>query len=258
MSALILTLVLAPGQPADPLTDVLRRGEAAYADGLRDREGGGGREAFAEAARCYEELRARGRRNPLLYRNLGNAYLLSGDLPRAILIYRLGLRLGPDDAALRGNLARARERVVYVEGSAVGRPPDDLRPAWLLGWGPLVTFAAAAVLSLLGWGCLARGWMVRRGAYLAAAVVLLTAAAAASWLALRQGGRPARPVAVIARDGVMLRRGDDAAYPPRYPTPLNRGVEVEVLHQREGWVLVELTGGEVGWVSLEEAAVGEE
>lgn len=253
MSAFVLTLALLPGQP-DPVLDVLTRGEAAYAAGLHERQNGGsGREQFLEAARHYEELRTRGARNVLLYRNLGNAYLMADDLPRAILMYRLGLRREPGDRALSDNLARARERVVFVEGSAVGQPPEDTRSAW-----PPWAFALAVVLSVAGWACLARWLMLGNGRLLAAGLTLLALAAASSWLALRAGVRPARPLAVIARDGVMLRRGDDAAYPPRIATPLNRGVEAEVLFEREGWLQIELAGGEVGWVSSAEAVVGEE
>src|SRR5262245_31259473 len=158
MSPLILTLALLPGQP-DPVLEVLKRGEEAFAAGLHERQNGGsGREQFLAAARHYEELRARGARNALLYRNLGNAYLLADDLPRAILICRLGLRLEPGDRALGENLARARERVVFVEGSALGRAPQDLRPAWLPPWGPGWTFALVALFSLAGWACLTR-WL---------------------------------------------------------------------------------------------------
>src|SRR5262249_34338620 len=48
--------------------------------------------------------------------------------------------------------------------------------------------------------------------------------------------------------GVRLRRGGGATSPPRYDTPLNRGVEARLLFARGDWLQVELAGGEVGWV----------
>jgi hypothetical protein len=61
-------------------------------------------------------------------------------------------------------------------------------------------------------------------------------------------GEAARPLVVILDDGVLLRKGDGLAYPPRYDTPLNRGAEARLLFERGGWLQVELAGGEVGWV----------
>ena len=80
------------------------------------------------------------------------------------------------------------------------------------------------------------------------------------------------PLVVIAQDGVLLRKGNGEAYPRRYDTPVNRGVEARLVEEREGfpatrgavglalgaptgvvaehqgWVQIELAGGEVGWV----------
>jgi hypothetical protein len=55
---------------------------------------------------------------------------------------------------------------------------------------------------------------------------------------------------------VVLRRGNGRSYPPRYPTPLNRGVEARRLFERGDWLQIELSGGEVGWV--ERAAILED
>jgi hypothetical protein len=253
-------LLLIPSQAQATPAEVQRRAEEAFAAGLRERDNGGsGHEHFRAAARLYEELRAGGARNARLYRNLGNAHRLAADLPRAILAYRLGLRLAPGDRALREGLADARREVEvdFAPGSALGRPPMEVRPRWLPPWGPAWAYALAAVLSLAGWACLARWLMLRNGRVLAAGLALLVLAAGASWLVLRGRERPPRPVVVLARNGVLLRRGDGEAFPPRYATPLPRGVEAELLYERDGWLQVELSGGEVGWVAATEVVVGE-
>ena len=66
-----------------------------------------------------------------------------------------------------------------------------------------------------------------------------------------------RPLAVVAEDGVLLRKGDGLAYPPRYETPLNKGVEARRLFERDGWVQIELSGGEVGWAPREDVLIDE-
>ena len=66
------------------------------------------------------------------------------------------------------------------------------------------------------------------------------------------------PLAVIADDGVLLRRGDGLSYPARYETPVNRGVEARVLTERRNWLQIELSGGEIGWVLREYVLLDEE
>src|SRR5437773_1229663 len=99
MSALLMVLLSAAPPGFDD--ELARRAEEAFERGVaRRQQGEKSRALFVEAARDFEELRRRGARNPMLQRNLGNAYLLADDLPRAILAYRCGLRLAPDDRAL--------------------------------------------------------------------------------------------------------------------------------------------------------------
>jgi hypothetical protein len=61
-------------------------------------------------------------------------------------------------------------------------------------------------------------------------------------------GRGTEALVVIAEDGVLLRKGNGLAFPPRYETPLNRGVEARLLFESGDWLQIELAGGEVGWV----------
>jgi hypothetical protein len=191
--------------------------------------------------------------NPLLQRNVGNAYLLAGDLPRAILAYRRGLRLSPTDRALKENLEVARKQVIFLEGSAFGRPPDDLRPTWL-PHAPLGLFALALSGYVVLCLALTRWFMLRRRrALLVALVALVVAVGSTVLLVATRSEQTARPVVVITENGVQLRKGDGPSFPPRYEMPVNKGVEARLLHRRDGWLQIELSGGEVGWVAESEA-----
>jgi hypothetical protein len=233
--------------------EVLDRAETEFHEGVHLRQAKEqARPHFRNAAGYYRALEERGVRNPLLYRNLGNAYLLADDLPRAILTYQRGLRLSPNDAALRDGLAEARARVVYPPSGDLGRPPRENGPPWL----PHVRsqwLLFAAILCYCG-GCLAatRWRMVRRGRLLLGGLLLLSLAVLLSaWLIVRvEDGRErqAHPLVVIARDSVLLRRGNGMVFPPRYETPLHRGVEGRLLFERGGWVQIQLSGGEIGWL----------
>ena len=251
---LLIALLLHAEPDAAPTDrEVLERAETEFQEGVRlrqDREQA--RPHFRNAAGYFDELHRRGVRNAALYRNLGNAYLLADDLPRAILSYHRGLRLSPNDRALRESLVEARERVVYPPSGDLGRPHSDDRPPWLpylpSGW---LMFAAIPCY-VLGCVSVTRWRMVRRGGLLVGGLLaLLLAGVLAGWLMVRaeeQREREAHPLAVIARDGMLLRRGNGEAFPTRYDTPVNRGIEGRLRFERGGWVQIELSGGEIGWV----------
>lgn len=253
-SSLLISLLL-HARPAAGLSDrdILERAATEFQEGVHLRQSREqARPHFRNAAGYFEELRRRGAGNPALSRNLGNAYLLAGDLPNAILAYRRGLRLTPNDFDLRESLIEARASVAYPASGDLGRPRSDDRPPWLPHLRSRWLMFAATGCYVLGCVGVTRWRMVRRGRLLTAGLLaLLLAGVLSGWLALRAHDRNEReihPLVVIARDGVLLRRGNGATFPPRYDTPVNRGVEARLLFERGGWVQIELSGGEIGWV----------
>jgi hypothetical protein len=258
-SLVTVGLLLVPADIPMSKSEIMTEAEEAFAEGLRRREAGEkSRALFGNSAWYYEMLHAEGANNALLYRNLGNARLLAGDLPGAILAYRLGLRLEPGNPVLRQNLEYARGRVVFREGSMLGRPAADVRPDWLAARGAGWLFALAVLAWTSGWLVVARWLMRRRRSLLLAGVGLLAIALGMGVLLFqRERTAPDRPIVVLAADGVLLRKGDSRLFPPRYETPLNRGVEAELLFRRGGWLQIELSGGEVGWIPATDAVVEE-
>lgn len=248
MSAFLLSITLLVPGTTD--AELLAVAESAFAEGLRARaQGERGAAAFRRSATAYDELRQGGVHNADLYHNLGNARWLAGDLPRAILAYRVGLRLAPGDRRLRDSLAAAREQVVYANGSALGRPGEEAGPLRVLGHRELRVIAA--VLYVLGCVALARWWMVRQAWARGIAALCLLSAVLLGVTAWHQA-RPAYPVVVIARDGVLLRKGNGHGFPPWPGTPMNRGVEAEVVYENGEWMQIQLAGGQLGWVHTRE------
>jgi hypothetical protein len=214
---------------------------------------------FLQSAERFESLRQRGADNAELDRNLGNAYLLGGDLPRAILAYRRGLRRSPSDRRMQEALAFARSQVAHGTGNGLGHPPSESRPPWLPRLATSWCLALALGAYTLGWLAAARWWMRRdsRAMVLAVAGCLAAAVLVAGLVAeeVRDHDLIERPVVVVAEDGVLLRSGNGLRYPPCFETPLNRGVEARLLFIRGHWLQIELAGGEVGWVPREYALV---
>ncbi len=261
----VAVLALAAAAAGFPVaaSELLRQAQEAFAAGvhLRD-DADAARPQFRRAADLFEELRQRGAANPALFRNQGNACFLSGDLPGAILAYRQGLRLAPSDGALQRLLAAAREQVVYRQSGGFARPPTVARPPWLPRLSPAPGLLLAWLAYALAWLTLARWWMTRRTAFpwlsLAALALAGLLAVAVGAEELQERDWDARPLVVIAEDGVLLRKGNAEAYPRRYETPVNRGVEARLLFARGEWLQVELSGGETGWVPRKYVLIAKE
>jgi hypothetical protein len=251
----------AAGAPDPSDGELLRKAEAAFRRGVAQRASPEkARADFAEAARCYDLLRRRGADNADLYRNAGNAHLLAGDLPEAILAYRRGLRCAPHDADLYESLKHARDQVHYGPEPRA-RPTGGPWPVWLPRIDRGYFLLAAFLLYALACVSVTRSLMAPNGGLHRAVLLLALAVAAAGlWTVVTVcAAHEARsPLVVIARDGVALSRGNGRSYPPNEQLPeLHRGMEGRLLHRRGGWLQVELPGGAVGWIPQVAAVVDE-
>jgi hypothetical protein len=257
-----MSLLVPAADPEPPtLDDVRIQAEAAFAEGVKlaPKQPGEARQCFQCAAALYEKLLAGGAANPELYRNLGNAWLLSRDpdrpqadeVARAIFAYRRGLLLKPEDRQLHGNLAYARQLVIHPPNSTFGQPPVEHRPPWLPRW-PELFFGLAIACYVAGCLAAARWWMRRSGPWptLAAGGFALMALFLGGWfleeMQLRQEAQ--QPLVVTAQDGIQLLSGNGPRYPARYETKLHPGVEARLRYDRGRWLQIELAGGEIGWV----------
>ena len=88
------------------------------------------RKHFSTAADAYLELHGRGVRSPALYLNLGNAAALADRWPEAIWAFHMGLKLDPNDRAMREHLGFVRAKVLYP-AAGQGRLDSDSWPLWL-------------------------------------------------------------------------------------------------------------------------------
>jgi hypothetical protein len=250
----VLTAVLLGASPSLSDAELLERAEFSFAEGVQLRgTPARAKRHFLDAAESYAELGRRGFRNADLCRNEGNAWLLARDVPRAILAYRRGLRLAPADRGLQRSLTFAREQINYAGPGRFSRPPADDRPPWLprvglSGWSFVLLLGGYAVSCVL----LTRWLMLRRGRLLTYSLTGfgLTAGVAALLIAATwfEARLHRHPLVVISRE-VPLRKGNGPSYPAREGSAVLRpGVEAWLLFRRDGWLQIELSSGEVGWV----------
>jgi hypothetical protein len=213
---------------------------------------------FRQSAERFADLRRRGVDSSGLHRNEGQARLLAGDLPGAILALRRSLRLDPDDPVLRKSLTYARSRVAFatLEEQQVLSPTDE--PLYWLRlplrrWGLILM----AILSISGWAALTR-WRITRAGFwgwlggLALGLAVLLASARMAEFEVRQQ-EAAAPLGVTTGP-VVLRKGDGPSFAPRREAPLPAGLELTVRQERGDWLQVQLADGSLGWLPREMVA----
>ena len=207
---------------------------------------------YAEAAQQYEALIDRGYGDASVYFNLGNAYMESGDLGRAILSYLRARELSPRDSDIRANLDLARsmtvdqvtaERGPLIESvSFLGRrwaTPSELGVAALLLW----TATGLAIGALLVWRKLPLRSTIR------ALSVISAVATAASFLLLLSVAlvNPNDDTGIVTAGTVNVVSGPGPQYSEEFT--LHSGAQVRLTDSRHGWWRVALPGGELqGWV----------
>jgi tetratricopeptide (TPR) repeat protein len=198
---------------------------------------------YSDAVAAYEGILRSGQKSVSLYYNLGNAYFKSGQIGKAITIYREAEKLDPRDPDIRANLQFARNQ---IQGPtlAASRGQRILGKLTLNEW---TTLAAAAL-----WLCFAilalREWRptlkrtVRLYLFASAVVtILLIACVAISW----SENRSSLTAIVTTRD-VPVRKGpldeSDTSF------TVHDGAELRVIDQNNNWLQVTSDPSRIGWV----------
>lgn len=233
------------------IQSVIEQANAAYADGAKklssDRDGA--LAAFKQSASLYKEAAAAAAPDAsgeLMY-NIGNASMLAGETGEAVLWFKRAERVMPNDAAVRMNLAKAREKVGAAPTNS-GSLMDQLTLLEFVPAGVRFWIAAAAMAGMWGLALVrvwSAGWMPSRVAVAACGVVSLVAGGSLVPRELRL--RESRDAVVMQE--VTGRAGPDAgAYEAKPASPLKGGTEVRVVEERGSWLLVELGDGTRTWV----------
>lgn len=257
-----LAMHLLPGiSVAQTNEQILADAQAAFREGIQNK---GrliqSRADFSKSADAYLELHRRDVHNPALYRNLGNAAALADRWPVAIWAYHVGLKLDPNDRAMREHLAFARSKVLYP-AAGQGRPEADAWPVWLhrptlleLGWLFGIGYALAWLTGTFAVATKTRAWMLL--AFLTIQATILFGV----WLTLefaRADADRQTPLVVVA-ENTALYRGNGPSYPQHASVPLlPRGLEGRIVHRRGEWLQVRLTSGEIGWLPRNQVLIVE-
>jgi len=211
----------------------------------------------AQAKELYEQAILRYRKiidegqiaNGYLYYNIANAYLLKGDVGRAILHYRRAEKLGMVGQELAKNLAFARsKRLDQVPIRTEKRVMQTLffwhydltvRSRFLLAGGLWALALLAGSLRL---------WWRRRWLASLLLVCLVPAVCLAGSVVVEAIQAQHHVQGVIVAEALIARQGDGENYAPSFTEPLHSGTEFDLLEKRPHWLRIELANGAVAWI----------
>ena len=207
---------------------------------------------YAEAVQQYETLIGLGYRDAAVHYNLGNAYLESGDVGRAILNYLRAEELSPRDLDIAANLELARSRTVdqlEAEGDSLVASVSDFGRRW-------ATTAEFGVAALLLWAIggmaicvlIIRPALRRRAILSGGAIVVLVVMLVPLVLLLSMlYSNPYDNTGVVTVGTVEVLSGPGTQYGEEFA--LHSGAQVTLVDSRHGWLQVALPGGELeGWL----------
>lgn len=239
-----------------PWPELLNRANRAFEQALdvRDQQQAWG--YVQQAIVAYEQLAASGLQNAKLYYNLGNAYFHLNDLGQAILYYRRGLRLEPNNPRLQANLQYARSRRVdQIEAS-----PQRYLWRSILFWHDDFSLGTQTFLAVLGyvlfwvWAGMRLRWPRLPLAWGLSGAALLCLLFTASTVAVHYTNATTQAGVIVVEEAVV-RKGNGESYALQLPAPLHRGMEFDVLEDRGAWLHIQLVNGTTGWIRREHAGL---
>jgi tetratricopeptide (TPR) repeat protein len=230
---ILLVLGVLGGSSFAAPADLFSRGNAAYEAG-----------SYQQAVTLYDSAAARMTSAELLY-NRGNAHFKLGEIGRAIADYNRAYVLKPHDNDVRHNLAFARQyrpdKSLTIENpllrmlTAFLRVPEAASARVLAGLFFFLSLSALALLLIRGqrlFGWIALGFGV---------LFLYCFISASSW-----GAVTGAEHAVVVQPELTLRSGPGPEY--KEIAVVHDGLEVMLREQRPGYVLIQIPGGDGGWV----------
>jgi len=208
--------------------------------------------AFEDAAIKFEKVAKTPINNPHLFYNIGNAYLKSGDIGRAVLWYERARRLAPNDPDLNFNLAFANSRVKDKKEDTVNLM--DIVFFWdtLVGVKSLQIAAillSAAFFTWAGFRTIKRQPVFSgTGMFLFALFIVISAIGGIGMIK-----QSSSRYAVVVAEQAYIRSGMASGATRLFS--LHAGTRVKVDEVRGQYLKIQFSKDKVGWVKATQAEI---
>jgi tetratricopeptide (TPR) repeat protein len=240
ISGFLTSILLSFSALAQTAVDEFERGNVLYREGK-----------FEQATQAYEAILKQGLTSSPLYFNLGNSYYRLGKIAPAILAYERALRLQPNDADIKHNLALVNLKTVdrieplpdlffiaWLRALSAVIPLNTT--AWLFATWWFLLFGSLAALSLLSQQALLR---LSRGIAIAAFIVLIPLTAL---MVTQIADSRSRDDAIITTNVVTAKTSPDAQSVDAFV--VHEGLKVRLSDAVAGWMKIMLADGKIGWI----------
>ncbi|MCD6365560.1 MAG: hypothetical protein J7M14_06760 [Planctomycetes bacterium] len=244
--------VCADSLSAERISDLFSQAKELFrkANNLAASDPGAARDLYHKAAMRFERIAREGQvRNGKLYYNIGNAYLRTGDIGRAVLYYRRASLLIPNDQNLHQNLSYARSKCIdKIEEKQQAKVFKTLF-FWHYDLSSrLRLYVFTATFAMLWIVASVRLLYRRLSPRWAIAILAVVTALLSGSLLVETLTAGSTVSGVVLAPEVVARKGDGKTYEPSFKTPLHAGTEFAVLEDRGEWHYAELADGRRCWL----------
>jgi tetratricopeptide (TPR) repeat protein len=231
---------------------LLREAAAAYQHALqmKSTDAAEAQTGFVTAAQKYQTLVDSGIHNAQLYFNLGNAYVQSDSVGRAIANYRRALRQQPWNYRIHRNLdfaLSAAGKQQSADASVVSIDPSHIK-SWFANLPPRFGLTMLAIgwigLCLTG---LIMAWRPQfRVRYLAVPAMIMVMAAS-GWIVYTLNIESPLPAAIAIANDIPVYEGSSEAFPQLPNVKITEGDSLQVIQRRGDWLQIRSSSGDQGW-----------
>ncbi|MCK5269269.1 MAG: tetratricopeptide repeat protein [Sedimentisphaerales bacterium] len=266
-ASVLMVLIILNGQTSAKLTqqELVELTDQAgglfrQANDLAKSEPGLARTLYEQTILRYKKIIEEGHiTNAPLYYNIGNAYLLMGDVGRAILNYRRAQQFAGEASEPAGNLRKNLQTALEQRRDEVQLKTQKRILQTLFFWYYDFSIKTRLLLGCFAW---VSAWVLLsvyiwrrrgRGAVGTAIVGMVVAVCFAVSVAVDVNSDRTNAQGVIVADEVTARQGDGINYPESFVEPLHCGTEFILREKRSKWLRIELTSGDDTWIPAETA-----
>ena len=194
-------------------------------------------------------------KNAKLYYNLANAYLLHGQIGKAILNYRRAERHDGSDQNIKKNLTFARSK--RTDKFVIKAEKRVLQTLFFWHYDFSLQTKFLLMCIFFGTVCLSSTAVIKfgRNSSLLAVIIIcgIIIICLFASVVIESKKQTDTIYGIITAEEIVARQGDGQNYPESFKAPLHEGTEFELLEHRPQWLHIKLSDDSDAWIPVDSA-----